>query len=322
MNSRQRWNAALLRCLIILLLHGASCGRAVVSVDDAIRIPGQPLRLVAYVEREPILPVRREIENQVVRFYLEGAVIDQAVSGDDGRAAISLSEAPGPPLFEARATIGGTVYGAVGRIFDWRPDRTIIVVDIDNTLAESDLDEVFFDARPEASPALPDSVAALARLATDFHIMYVTARPRAVLEKTRAWLNFREFPPGPVVTASRLRDSVRDARFKRRVLQSLREEYPNILIGIGDRRGDARAYAINRMLTLIVGRTRDDRFVEQALLLPNWRAVGLFFELNLETLRDPTLLRAAFRGDRNLVMPVSVYWPNGAEQRARSNETD
>ncbi|TWT43967.1 LNS2 (Lipin/Ned1/Smp2) [Phycisphaerae bacterium RAS1] len=299
--------------LAALLLLPVGCGRAVVSVDDAIRIPGQPVRLVAYVEREPMLPVRREIEDQVVRFYLNGAVAEQAVSDGDGRAAISLPEALGCEQFEARATVGGAVYGAVGRIFDWQPDRTIIVVDIDNTVADSDLDEVFFDAAAEASPALPDSATTLTRLSKDYHIMYVTARPRAVLEKTRAWLSFREFPAGPVVTASRLRDAIRDARFKRRVLQSLREEHPNILIGIGDRRGDARAYASNRMLTLIVGRTRDDRFVEQALLLPSWRAVSTFFELNHETLRDPALLRAAFRGERNLVMPVSVYWPDERE---------
>ena len=53
----------------------------------------------------------------------------------------------------------------------------------------------------------------------------MTARPRIYVEKTRWWLNENGFPPGPVVTAPRLRDLIRvraTAAFFRPMLHSVR----------------------------------------------------------------------------------------------------
>ncbi len=288
------------RLSALLLLAAAGCGRPILSVDDAVLIAGQPVRLVAYLEREPMFGVRNGVENTTLAFRLDGTEAGSARTGSNGEAEIRVT-LPSPDLrtFEARATVDGRELRGPGRIFDWRVPRVIVVADIDETLADTAYDDLLFEERDTETRPLRGAVEAMREISRHGHIVYLTIRPRFLLEPTREWLRKYDFPPGPVITSVRLRDLVRQTEYKRRRLADLRQMAPNLLVGIGDTDVDAEAYGANRMLTLILHRDRDDeaRYRPHVILLENWKSVAAFFDANRDILTDPARLRETI--DRN-----------------------
>jgi len=303
--------ATLVQKMIILagipwLVALAGCGGPVVSVDDAVMF-GDKLRLVAYVEKEPVLGLRRNVEDVEVRFYLNGRAVGDDDTDDDGRASIRIKHAPaGIGAFEARALVGGHDLRATAAVYRWHKDRTIIAVDIDDTIAETEYRQLILKDRDKKSDPVDDSRKTLSRLARDYHIVYVTARPRFLLEKTRRWLADERFPSGPVVTARGLRQTIRPARHKTKMLRDLRDRWPNLLIGIGNNAADAEAYGANRMLCLIVPPKGDavDDIGRHAVVLRDWDAVADVFEQNRGVLTDPHEVARAVKGKRMLKLPL------------------
>ena len=139
--------------------------------------------------------------------------------------------------------------------------------------------------------------------------MYLTGRPRSLLDRTRQWLEENEYPAGPVITAPSLRQAMHARTFKLHALHALRENWPNMLIGIGDRPSDAAAYGASEMLTLITSPKRDTEYGVHAIMLRNWKTIGRFFEANRATLADPQRLREVIKGQTMLLQPV-MPWGN------------
>jgi len=284
------------------------CGPAVLSVSDAIGSPGGPVRLTAFVYRDTIRGVGDEVEGVSVRFHVDGKPVGSARTDDDGWASVQWAlPVGGASRFEATATVDGRTIQAGGTIYTWDKDRIILAVDVDGTLAETDYDDLILDRRDVESQPLPHAQQALEKLSADFHILYLTARPHYYVEKTRRWLRDYGFGTGPVFTAPRLRDTIRHARFKRRMLATLRRDWPNLLVGIGNKAADAQAYGASGMLSLIVRRVPDEDFGPHAIGLQDWPSVLRFFDANAEVLRDPRKLTRATRGEIMLLRPV-VAW--------------
>jgi phosphatidate phosphatase APP1 len=275
------------------------------SVNDAVIVGGGNLRLSARADREAILGLRNGIKGVAVRFLVDGGEVGHDSTDERGDASVSCKRPETPVTeFEAVAAEGRRELRTRGRIFAWTPDRPIIAVDVDKTISDTDYDDLVLRRRDEESRPLAGSREALSALAADFHIAYVTGRPRFLLEKTRQWLEDNQLPPGPVVTAPRLRDLVRPGKIKRRVLAGLRQDWPNLLIGIGNNQHDAYACGANHMLTLILKRSPERDYGEHAIVLPDWEAIGRFFAANREVLSDPAKLRSAIDGETMLLRPV------------------
>ncbi len=299
----------LLAGLLAALAPVAGCGLAVLTVEDAITQPGKKARLVAYVEREPVLGMRQDVKDVAVTFHVDGTLIGQDDTNDDGKARDKCRVPSSADRFEARAVLDGHDLHATAAIFRWDDDRTAIAVDIDNTISDTEYEDLILEDEDDDSDPLKRARRTLRTLADDYHIIYLTARPRFLLEKTRGWLAEHDFPDGPVLTAPGLRQAVRPEAFKCEALHDLRKRWPNLRIGIGDQSSDAEAYGSNDMLSLIISRRPPRTIGPHAVILRNWKAVARFFEANHETLTDPQELEDVIEGKTMLLQPVSPWEP-------------
>lgn len=289
---------------IALFLSG--CGPAILSADDAILRQGdEKVRLTAYVEQEPFLGLRRDVENAKVHFFAGGREVGENKTDRDGRAS-EKCRLPDDRVdaFEARVNYDGREHRRTARLFRWQRDRTIIVVDVDHTLADTKYEELILRPEDEESNPLKRSRRILSQLADDYQILYLTARPRFLLEKTRAWLDEEGYPPGPVMVAKGIRDAVHPGEFKRKALERLQDDWSGIRIGIGDNASDAFAYGANKMLTLVVSKTPDEGIGRHAIILRDWKSVGLFFEANREVLSAPERLKDIVEDRGMLLVPL------------------
>lgn len=286
----------------------AGCGRPILSADDAIVAPGEKAKLVAYVEREAPLGLRKDIEDVPVTFFVEDQEVGRAKAGDRGRATVRCRL---PVLeashFTAKATVLGQELETSGRIFSWRDDRVIIAVDIDGTISDTEFKELIFKKKDNDSDPIKASQKTLVQMAADYQIMYFTARPRLVMETTRSWLKKHEYPDGPIVMAPSIRQMMRPSEYKRRTLAAIRDDWPNLLIGIGNRRIDAAAYGANKMLVLIVADPKPEGVGDHAICFRNWKGLGEFLAANRAALTDPEKVKEAVRGELMLLQPVHAW---------------
>jgi hypothetical protein len=164
--------------------------------------------------------------------------------------------------------------------------RTTLVVDIDETLCITDYNSVLWGIGRDDSVPLPGAVAAMSRLAREYNIVYLTARPKSCENRTRRWLVSRGFPDGPLVTSPTVGDFLGQTGFKKSMLAKLQQQYGRMLIGIGDKPTDAEAYRHNGMLPVIVNPWRDRRYQDREIVIQDWSGILAFFERNRDVLTD------------------------------------
>jgi len=287
-------------------LFGTGCSRVILSTDDAIVRDDGRTTLVANVERERVRDVRQNLANVKVRFVVGGQNVGQAMTDDDGRAALEATLAPGVTEFVAIIKHEGVRHQHQGRAFHWRRDRTIVAVDIDETVSDTSYRVLLFRDEDNKSDPLKDSSAILSRIAQDFQVVYLTGRPRFLWEKTRRWLDRHGFPAGPVVTAPSLRQCILQGIFKRTELAELRKNWPGALIGIGDRGVDINAYQRNGMLTLLIGGDDSADVTRNLYRFGKWLAIGEFWESNRTILSDPELLESALKSGAPFQLPIHM----------------
>jgi len=296
-----RWIVPLAAVVLV-----AGCRSPILTVDDAIVGADGKVRLIAYVEQEPILGIRRDVRDVRVHFSVNGREVGSDKTDDNGRATEKCRIDAGVGTFDAEAVVHHKTLRARGRVFRWDDRRVAIAVDVDHTLERTDYQDLLLDDDDDSNP-VKRSAKTLRSLADGFHILYLTARPRFLLDKTREWLDEEGFPPGPVVAAKGMRQTLRPGEFKRRSLHALRKDWPSVLIGVGDQPGDARAYGANDMLSLMLGRASDRRFGPHSLVFRGWKELSRFLVANQETLADPDDLSDAIDGKVMLRQPVQPY---------------
>jgi hypothetical protein len=294
--------------LILGLLALAGCKAPLLSVDDAVVLPGEKTRLIACVEREPVLGLCKDVEQVRVHFDVDESEVGAAKTDEDGVAEVKHKLLPGTENYEARVLVDGRELRALGRVFTWDKDRVIIVVDIDHTIEQTNYKGLLRSPNSEDdSDPIKHSVETLKALAQDFQIVYLTGRPRFLIDKTRMWLRQEGFPTGPVITSVRVRDMVNPGEFKRRKLHELRKYWPNLLIGIGNQPGDADAYGANGMLALVLPSKPEQTFGPHAVVFRDWKQVGKFFGTNRAMLTDADALHEVIEGEESLLLPVPTF---------------
>ena len=304
--SKQRGYVGVAFAILCPLLAG--CGAPVLTVEDALAAPDGTVKLVAYVEREEPLSLRKKVNHVTVTFFLGGQEIAREPVNDKGRATVKW-QLPSPDImrFSASVTTGGEKLEASGDIFRWQSDRVIIAADIDGTLTHTEYKELILRKEDKESGPLKNSRETLWELTKDHHILYFTARPRIVLTKTRTWLREHGFPPGPMIMAQGLKQMIQPSEYKRRALAALRAEWPNLLIGIGDKKKDAEAYSASGMLSLIVRDPLETDIGIHAVHVRDWKALSRFFVANHEVLTNPEELREVIKGDRMVLQAVQPW---------------
>jgi phosphatidate phosphatase APP1 len=269
--------------------------------------PGEKARLVAFVEREPILGLGTDLARVRVTFHVGGQEVGDKKTDDEGWAETKCRVPAGSDRYEACAQALQQELRATGRLFQWGDERVVIAVDVDHTIAQTDYEELLVERGEDGSDPVKRSAQTLRALAQDHHILYLTSRPRSLLDKTRTWLGERAFPDGPVMTAASVKQTLRPGNFKEKKLHTLRKDWPTLLIGIGNEPGDAEAYGANEMLALVLPGKGERNFGRHAIVFRDWKALARFFEVNRDTLADAAALREVIAGKRMLARPVPPY---------------
>lgn len=279
------------------------CGGATtLSAGDALRLgPDGPVMLWAHLDREAPLWMRQGVEGHVVSFVVENTEVAQAVTDDIGTASAACHlPNPAADSVEVRAVVGGRPLRAAGTVYTFRPARILIIVDIDGTLADTEIESLLLDGEDSESEPLKHARAAMRDLAEHSDLLYLTARPRSLLEKTRKWLDHHQFPRAPLFVAPDWRSAVyRPSDFKRDILAEICRRWPNALIGIGDRLSDADAYRANGMLPVMILDESDiedlHELPDDVMVFEDWRSLDDYFTANREILGHPVKLREAMR---------------------------
>jgi hypothetical protein len=293
--------------LSLLALLVAGCRGPVLAVEDVIVHAGDKARLVAFAEREPVLGLGKDLAGVHVTFLAEGQELGDKKTDDEGSAEIQCRLPAGTTRYEARGTALHENLRAAGRVFWWGNERVIIAVDVDHTIARTEYEELLGRRDEDGSDPVKRSAQTLRDLAQDFHILYLTGRPRSLLERTREWLAGHDFPDGPVITAESVRQSLRPGSFKEKKLRELRKHWPMLLIGIGNRASDADAYGVNELLALIIAGQAERNIGQHALVFRDWKRLAEFFTENRAVLSDRETLREAIIGKRPLLHRLERY---------------
>ena len=278
--------------LVLLAALGTGCATPVLTVyDTAIRENGSA-RLLAALETQKGHLNRDPIAGRRVEYFISGQRVGEAVTSAAGEADLIVDlRSKSATTYEVEAHVDGLKLSGKGMMFSRTPHRVGIVLDIDDTISRTRFWDLLRGRRDELSKPLQGAVEVLSRLARDHEIAYVTARPRVLFESTREWLVRNGFPRGPLIVSGGMREAMRAAEYKSRVIARARQSFPDVLIGIGDKASDAAAYSGNGMLTIIIGRASGDGFDDSALVLGDWHTLELFFQANHALLTDPERIR-------------------------------
>lgn len=275
----------------LALLPG--CKSPSLSVDDTVMIDGSPSPIRVCAQRHGLWNLGRRIAGVEVAVSADGREIARGRTDAAGYYEALLQLPAGAEHFEAHALMGGQPLHAAGRVFQW-PERTIVVVDIDNTICRTDIDGLYeFADRDVRSQPLPDAVETFALLGERFNILYLTLRQRELLDKSRRWLSEHGFPAGPVFTADTLAHFIRQRTYKREAIRSAQRAMPHVLIGIGNRKADSDAYRQCGMLSIVLAGRDPAADPTDALVFRDWKAIAAFFDANRQTLEDPLRLQRA-----------------------------
>lgn len=278
-----------------VMIASLGCGHRTLVVTDTIARPGSACSASAYVSNLDWAIFTNEINKAPVEFFLEDKTLGYAETDTLGRASIQLDQ-PVESRVSARTYLGEQSIESQGRIFLWDNDRTIIAIDLDETICLSKYLNLIWGDGLE-SPAIDGSVEGVNKLAEKYQILYFSARPRFMVERTRKWLDKHGFPAGPIMFAADLNGPFNQGPTKIRMLAEFRKAWPNTLIVIGDRYVDVECSVANDMLPVIVNPTKPI-FRERAIVVPDWESLVAFFNSRDQILSDPQVLADALeRGD-------------------------
>lgn len=287
--------------VVAVVLSGGCVSGAILSVDDVVFMYDRPMLFVAHVEREPWPGIRDGIDDVEVVFQFGRRPAVRARTNAAGRAEVAAPVLrPAASRVSALARVDGKTLHQTARVFHWDPRVPVLVVDVDETICWPAYLHIALGARRDVmSQPVKGSRAALRALAHDFNIMYISARPRFLLDMTRQWLATHGYPPGPMVTSQELSAVLAQSSYKRTELARLRQHFPNMLIGIGDKAADIDGFRHNGMLSLIVGRSAlwGDR--EHTIALRDWPTLLRFIRANQHVLSSCQALSTALRNGRD-----------------------
>lgn len=202
-----------------------------------------------------------------------------------------------------------------GRRFEIDPDRTVIAIDLDDCVIQTNYRVAIFNRFDTISQPCEHARDTIESLAKDYQIIYISARPWFWYPGTRSWLEAHEFPPAPIVHSTHLWYLVAQHSFKRVLMKELRERIPNLLIGIGDRSTDIDGFRSAKMLCINVNPKPRGNTGHDAVFVSDWLGVARIFRENRETMTKPEGVRAVMRGDVLLKLPLFKY-PGPADKSA------
>jgi hypothetical protein len=250
--------------------EGPSGKRISFSGLDALAHKGEEVVLKAKLETRHL---RRDIEQEPVECYVDGALIGQARTDEEGFASFRFT--PGRlgdfeveyRLSDASGYLPKSARGLLAVRDERRP---VLVSDLDYTLIDMSTYR-FFDHDNQKIPPFKGAPEGMTKLAREYDVIYLTARDDIYLNVTKEWLAMYEFPKAPLFFCDLSEDPVRQGAYKQEALKALKERWGNLTVGVGDKAHDARAYLANGMQAYILG--DHDELPEGAIPVKDWDEV-------------------------------------------------
>jgi hypothetical protein len=278
--------------IIVLVLGGTSMATSVhddqhedkpgccavrLTVFDQLALPGERVCVTAKLEHAGLLGWDPDMHWYCLAFHFPNTEALRSCTRRDGLACVSIqasADAKALTCFQVR--FSGSRHHqpaeARGRAFVWTADCPILVTDVDNTISDFDLLKVPFTPN-DRIPPLPDAVNVLNDLGQVYRIVYLTARPVCLYNKTREWLTCHGFPEGPLFCRNYQLGETQ-AGFKRRFLTTLKNRFPNLAVGIGNRTGDRWAYRKAGLKVILIDPKLTHQKSDDVIVLDCWRRVG------------------------------------------------
>jgi len=191
-------------------------------------------------------------------FYRGEELIGKATTNADGYAKVGWTPPKaGDYAFEVRvlsppddesAQNAAKVSAAPLLVAARDKDTQFSVIDLDHTVVDSSFLWVLLGG---ADP-MRGAADAVQRLEKRYSLIYLTHRPDILTRKSKLWLSEHGFPRAPLMVSG-LTDVFGDSgKFKTAKLRALRESFPNVRVGIGDKLSDAQAYVDNGLTAYLI----------------------------------------------------------------------
>lgn len=231
------------------VLLGTDAGY-LLRTQDAITPPGQEVTLYARLQAGDLL---EDQPGHIVWFMRGGQLYKAAETDGQGVAVASFTpDKPGDYEFTVQVSPTGfpdLVPEPMETVVVCRPaDTPIVVVDLDHTVVDAGFSTVLLGD----PPPMADSVEVLGNLSKDHAIVFLTHRPSHFGPKSKLWLLSHKYPPAPLLLSDIGGVLEGSGAFKTKRIALLREKFPNIRIGIGDKISDAQAYFDNGLQAFLI----------------------------------------------------------------------
>lgn len=270
--------------VLLFLAAPALAGELELEARDAITVVGRRVELSAKLTKR-VGPLRPDQEGRTLEFQLGQAKASGRTDSDGvGRASLA-PVTTGIVPFTVRVSDDPRTQ-IKGRLWVLAPERPVVICDIDGTLSDmSGLRVPVSGWRAKAFPGAPELLRALAKTHA---VVYLTARDQSFRAASLGFLRKHDFPLGPLLLNSWGLDRgsqreqflpSRHGRFKLQVLERLQARGLKLVMGIGDKPGDAEAYEGAGIRSLIRSETavgeRSIVFPDYATLRKRLAAEGL-----------------------------------------------
>ena len=259
-------------CVLLLPLQVEEKPRARLQGYDGIALPGEEVILKAKLEKDDVFHL--DLEDQKVVFSLGGKTIGTAITGERGIARLAYKPEEGGTYRIHVAIHPDSPYqGEEGEVLLQvvPKDRDLLVSDVDHTIADISWLKFLVTANEDVPP-LADAPDVLQQLSARYQIIYLTARDDSFMKKTKEWMSLQELPRAPIIFWDFLGSPSRSrSRFKKEMIAKLKQDWPQVVVGIGDQRGDAEAYLENGLRAFILG--DEENLPDGATRVSSWKEI-------------------------------------------------
>jgi len=231
-----------------------------------------------------LIPYRTDLPGETINFYLNNLLIGSDITDEDGIAYVNHHSLPiGNYHFIAKISPDSRYKTTPASLFHVviDKDKPIAISDIDHTLSDASAIAVVTKPNRSLKPLKNASAGITFFHKLGFQIVYLTARDDTFILKTKDWLNMYNFLPAPSFYWDYKGAGIPQDHgdFKSLVIKKLRQRFSNILIGIGDKPHDIRAYRDHDLRSYYIGKA-DEEIDPAAIKVNSWDAILDHFNRN------------------------------------------